>query len=108
MFASPGLVTAAILLSTWSLMTFVGRAWIKLRIKDGWSTEDSAISVAFVRSTTLVGKYLLIEFQLLAIFHVATTCVACKYGYGEDWESVPLADQFRAEKVERWFAFKTY
>ena len=98
-FASPGLVTAAILLLTWSLLTFIARAWIKLRMKFGWSTEDTTLSVAFVYFSSSRYTHPLIGFQSLAISHVVMTCFASKYGYGENIEHLHTIDQTRAKKV---------
>lgn len=87
------------LLLSWSFLSYALRVWVKLRKSDGWDTQDSLTSAAFVRIQPWNWRYVLMDSKLAAVCNVTTTCVAVSHGYSERWISIAETDRVVAEKV---------
>lgn len=81
---APGLTTAAALFFIWASLTYIVRAWVKLRKSDSWGIDDTTITTSL----------------LFAFFHVFTTCYAVSHGYGNLWSDLSIQDNVKVKKVE--------
>ncbi|KAK2590387.1 hypothetical protein QQS21_011924 [Conoideocrella luteorostrata] len=75
------LSTAMAIFLPWSTLTFVVRAWTKLRTKT-WGLDDYSISAAVA----------------VGVANVAVTCTAIQKGYGRPIADIPQPDLARAKK----------
>lgn len=99
-FDDSGLTSAALLLLSWSFLSFAIRVWVKLRKSDGWDMEDTVTSAAFVRFQLLIYGFELTGMKLAAICNVTMTCIATRHGYSRRWNSLEENDRSIAEKVQ--------
>jgi len=51
---APVLTTVTVLVFLWALIAYSIRLYVKLRKSDGWSADDSAITVATVRQSLIL------------------------------------------------------
>lgn len=84
---APGLTSVAALLFIWALLTYIVRAWVKLRKSDSWGIDDTTISISL----------------LFAFFHVVATCYAVSHGYGNSWSDLSQNDNVEVKKVQTTF-----
>lgn len=85
---APGLTSTAALFFIWALLTYIVRAWVKLRKSDSWGIDDTTITLSL----------------LFAFFHVVATCYAVNHGYGNSWSDLSSDDNVEVKKVQIAFA----